>query len=212
MVLSGWLKNIAHGPSMNIQPIPLDNIGVYTTDLPASLFDEIKKDIDRLDGASKITSSLSAPGTPDHYRLSPAVEDKLTWFVREMIEQYMQDDPYVGSAMMTVRVPHLEFNQPWVNIQKQNEFVPNHIHEGILSYVVWVQIPEAISFKNPTDVSGHFEFTYSNILGKAIGKTVGLDKTFEGKIMLFPAGLRHCVYPFLNSEDTRISISGNVML
>jgi hypothetical protein len=197
---------------MNIQNIPLDNLGVYIADLPVGLFAEIKNDIDNLDSRSKITSSLSAPGTPEHYRLTASTEDNLKWFVRTMIEQYMQVDPYVGSAMMAVRTPHLEFNQPWINLQKENEFVPNHIHEGILSYVVWVQIPEVISFKNPTDVSGHFEFTYSNILGKAIGKTIGLDKTFEGKIMLFPAGLRHCAYPFAGSPDTRISISGNVML
>lgn len=197
---------------MNIQPITLDNVGVYIADLPEAVFADIKHNVITLDNSSKITSSLSAPGTPDHYRLTRDVEEKLEWCIRSMIDQYMQVDPYLGSAMMTTRTPHLQFNPPWVNIQKANEFVPNHIHEGVLSYVVWVQIPEAISFENPTDVSGHFEFTYSNILGKAIGKTIGLDKTFEGKVMLFPAGLRHCVYPFTGSYEQRISISGNVML
>ena len=32
-----------------------------------------------------------------------------------------------------------------------------------------------------------------------------------GKIIFFPSKLNHCVYPFYTSDDTRISISGNIL-
>ena len=32
----------------------------------------------------------------------------------------------------------------------------------------------------------------------------------EGKIMFFPAKLPHIAYPFNDSDDVRISVSGNI--
>jgi hypothetical protein len=32
----------------------------------------------------------------------------------------------------------------------------------------------------------------------------------EQKILFFPAKLQHCVYPFFKSNETRITISGNI--
>ena len=37
-----------------------------------------------------------------------------------------------------------------------------------------------------------------------------LDKSMEGRMLFFPAGLRHTVYPFYNCEEPRISVAGNV--
>ena len=37
-----------------------------------------------------------------------------------------------------------------------------------------------------------------------------LIKSDEKKIIMFPAGLNHVVYPFYTSDDYRITISGNV--
>ena len=33
---------------------------------------------------------------------------------------------------------------------------------------------------------------------------------FEGYMILFPARLRHCVYPFYETNEPRISIAGNL--
>ena len=42
------------------------------------------------------------------------------------------------------------------------------------------------------------------------GHQVYVDKEFEGKILMFPAGLSHCVYPFYTSNKKRITSSGNI--
>jgi hypothetical protein len=39
---------------------------------------------------------------------------------------------------------------------------------------------------------------------------VPVDKTFEGKMLFFPATLSHSVNPFYTSDDYRISIAGNI--
>ena len=36
-----------------------------------------------------------------------------------------------------------------------------------------------------------------------------VDKSFEGKILMFPSYMQHQVFPFYTSDDYRITISGN---
>ena len=43
-------------------------------------------------------------------------------------------------------------------------------------------------------------------------QTYLLDKTSEGLMLFFPAKLIHCVYPFYNCNEERISISGNICI
>ena len=38
---------------------------------------------------------------------------------------------------------------------------------------------------------------------------LNVDKSFEGKILMFPSYVQHQVFPFYTSDDYRITISGN---
>ena len=108
----------------------------------------------------------------------------------------------------------------WVNYQKQNEFNPNHDHGGVYSFVIWMKIPTKHSEQNNNPISlkanGHaisaFEFQYLNILGQMCPYTYEMNPEMEGTILFFPAKLLHCVYPFYNCDEDRISISGNISL
>ena len=45
-----------------------------------------------------------------------------------------------------------------------------------------------------------------------VGHTVlNVDKSYEGKILVFPAELMHSVNPFYTSDEYRITVSGNVI-
>jgi hypothetical protein len=57
-----------------------------------------------------------------------------------------------------------------------------------------------------------FEFVHVDSFGKLQNTRLPVDKTWEGKIAVFPAELNHQVYPFYNTDELRISISGNVRL
>jgi len=105
----------------------------------------------------------------------------------------------------------------WVNFQKKHEFNPVHNHTGIMSFVIWINIPYdleeemtnspgANSNKNSP---GAFEFQYTSTLGNICAHTIHVDKSLENALIIFPAKMCHTVYPFYTSDDYRISVSGN---
>ena len=118
---------------------------------------------------------------------------------------------------------HLTLDKPiildtaWVNFQQKTEFNPWHAHHGILSFVIWINVPYdytdelkyAPGSRSNTPLAGTFEFSYVTSLGRI--KTLGIpvDKSMEGNLVLFPAQLLHTVYPFYTSDGYRISVSGN---
>ena len=96
---------------------------------------------------------------------------------------------------------------PWVNYQKSGEFNPIHEHSGDISGIMYLDIPEEINHENDGDQyqamrSGCLEFVYDN------SKTMVITPK-TGMIFLFPAELKHCVYPF-KSDVERISMSFNL--
>jgi hypothetical protein len=117
------------------------------------------------------------------------------------------------------------FNKPtptrlaklWVNFQQKHDFNPIHRHGGAVSFVIWIDIPYDInvekhhsSSKNSAaPVPGYFQFTYVNILGEISSHNIPADSKFKNQMVMFPAGLPHCVYPFRTSDEYRISVSGN---
>jgi len=43
-----------------------------------------------------------------------------------------------------------------------------------------------------------------------IPRVLDVDKSFENKLLMFPASYNHQVYPFYTSDEERITVSGNV--
>ena len=106
----------------------------------------------------------------------------------------------------------------WVNFQKKDEYNPPHIHQGAVSFVIWVKAPfdiedelEAIKSKQTTNpCAAHFCFVYSTADGTIATENIPVDKKYEGVICIFPSTVNHMVFPFKTSEEFRISVSGNV--
>lgn len=105
----------------------------------------------------------------------------------------------------------------WVNFQNKYEFNPMHNHGGVLSFVIWIDIPFLIDDElkqshvkdSNTKVGGQFCFVYSDILGNTKTYPIKADKNYNNGLLLFPATLNHLVYPFFTSDKQRISVSGN---
>ena len=108
--------------------------------------------------------------------------------------------------------PHYVMSALWINYQKAGEFNPPHDHDGKLSFVIYLQIPEELK-KEQTDYKGKscgpggIKFVY----GDGPRDCVTYQSFFpeEGDIFIFPAWLKHWVAPF-KSDCVRISVSGNV--
>ena len=99
----------------------------------------------------------------------------------------------------------------WINHQKQHEYNPPHDHDGKLSFVIYLQIPEELKkeqkeYKGKSCGPGGIQFLY----GDGPRDCVTYQSFFpqEGEIYIFPAWLKHWVAPY-KSDCTRISVSGN---
>jgi hypothetical protein len=74
----------------------------------------------------------------------------------------------------------------WVNYQKKYDFNPIHIHSGVFSFVIWVQIPydlteERQRYNLKGDETAAFTFQYNNALGGLDTEYLNIDKSFEWK-------------------------------
>tara|TARA_Y100001938_G_C7951144_1_gene359373 strand:- start:52 stop:810 length:759 start_codon:yes stop_codon:yes gene_type:complete len=116
----------------------------------------------------------------------------------------------------------IKLGRMWVNYQFQTEFNPYHNHSGVYSFVIWMKIPysceeqKKLSFldgmKDKDKKAGIFEFEYLDILGRISNHPYYMEPELEGTMLFFPAALKHCVYPFYDCYEPRISISGNLYM
>tara|TARA_R100000773_G_C4189027_1_gene95616 strand:+ start:42 stop:704 length:663 start_codon:yes stop_codon:yes gene_type:complete len=110
-----------------------------------------------------------------------------------------------------VKRPEYVLSALWINHQKANEYNPPHDHDGKLSFVIYLQIPDELKKENKEYVGkscgpGGIEFVYGDGPREAITYMSHFPE--EGEMFIFPAWLKHWVAPF-KSDCTRISVSGN---
>ncbi len=105
----------------------------------------------------------------------------------------------------------------WVNYQGKHEFNPVHHHSGVFSFIIFLQIPYNLEDEDKVfPKSGNYPatsrlvFYMINQLGKIFDMPVHVDKSYEGKMLMFPSFVQHGVYPFYTSDDYRITVSGNI--
>ena len=108
--------------------------------------------------------------------------------------------------------PHYIMTALWINYQKQNDFNPPHDHDGKLSFVIYLQIPDELkkenaSYKGKSCGPGGIQFVYGD--GPRDCVTYQSFMPEENDMYIFPAWLKHWVAPY-KSDCIRISVSGNV--
>lgn len=183
--------------------------------IPDKVFNDLKLIIQ--DKSIKHNAYL-AGNIEQEYRL-----DKYT----SKLEKYLLDE--IGNEPDLMKYMNYDFNcntedrlltltSLWVNFQKKHEFNPIHNHDGIFSFIIFLQIPylreeqKKISpgRESNLECSGLVEFIYTGFLGNIETVNFPVDKTWEQKMLIFPAKLFHCVYPFYGTDEYRITMSGNV--
>lgn len=151
-------------------------------------------------------------------------KNKITQILEPIIRCHHENYNYLKDLTMNSKVYPLKLDRVWINLQKKYEYNPAHYHSGVLSFVIWVEIPFLIEDENnhPTSkgstfqTNGNFYFLNAGNMPMTncnVQQTViKADKTFEGKGLLFPSYLLHGVHPFYTSNKYRVSISGNFMI
>ena len=118
-------------------------------------------------------------------------------------------------------LPEFVMNSMWVNYMKQHEITPIHDHKGLCSFVVFMKIPThwkeqhalphtIFCEKEVGPAASNFAFLLGHGDGTVYPHQIHLSPEDEGRMVFFPAWLKHMVYPFYECEEIRVTISGNI--
>ena len=185
------------------------NIGYLIDDIPQDILLKLDHHIDSAIAEADDVSSLLAGNIEKEYNLMNARED-VQDYIFNLFYYYVETYGYHSIIDQVTDPLPLVIDNLWVNIQEKGEFNPNHRHSGVMSFVIWKSIPYSI--KDEFKKAGYFEFVYNDILGNSMTYSIPADKTFNGKIIMFPNRLLHTAYPFFSTDEQRITIAGNISL
>ena len=101
----------------------------------------------------------------------------------------------------------------WCNFMKKGECNPPHIHDGDLSFVIFLKVPKEIKkecdeYRGRSSGPGCIEFSYGEFHPNITTKNSFFPE--ENQMFIFPAVLQHNVNSF-QSDVERVSVSGNFM-
>ena len=131
--------------------------------------------------------------------------DILQWF-KNVYRHYLEFN--------YIKEYELKLQSIWINEMKEHEYNPVHIHRGTiftgLSSVMILDLPDTYgveySAKNKPQNGA------LSIIGSAAGQFAKTDYTPAialGDFYVFPYDMRHCVYPFNGTNQTRRTLAAN---
>ena len=108
----------------------------------------------------------------------------------------------------------MHINSIWVNEMKAHEYNPAHIHRGMLftglSSVMILKLPSTFGREySATEIPQNGRL---QILGASNGQFAKIDYQPPMNLRdfyVFPYDMRHCVYPFNGTDETRRSLAAN---
>mgnify|MGYP005666219409 FL=1 len=142
-------------------------------------------------------------------------------YVSDFILRQTQD-PMFTDYLATLNIlssnKQLYLQKLWINYQGKHEFNPVHHHSGVFSFIIFIKIPYNLEDEDKVfpktghdyNATSRLVFYMINQLGRIFDLPVHVDKSYEGKMLMFPSFVQHGVYPFYTSDDYRITVSGNV--
>jgi len=127
------------------------------------------------------------------------------WFI-EVYKHYLEFN--------RIRDYKMHFESIWINEMKANEYNPVHVHQGTeftgLSSVMILKLPSTYGVEySSEDMPQNGKLA---ILGAANGQFAKID--YQPPMQLrdfyvFPYDMRHCVYPFNGTNETRRTLAAN---
>ena len=202
-------------------------LGYLEVDVPQSIMSTIRAEIKEMDEAKFngcIPYNNTLAGNIQHEYVLYKSYNILNQLVKKTAPFYWRGmgswNEHLAVKNYFIRIKDLKEPDLWVNFQQSNELNPIHTHVGILSFVLWVQLPFTIedennhlSVKNSNyKNAAKFTFQYPNgdFRGGIGEHFIDADCDYEGTMIIFPANLAHSVAPFKTSNKYRISVSGNI--
>lgn len=140
-------------------------------------------------------------------KVEPFLLDKAHTFFDMLSKQHGTDQ------MHNKTYKDLWLDSLWVNFNQKHDFNPPHSHNGDISFVIYVDVPQEI-FDIQADSNcpeaGKIVFEYGDKICDFMYDNYKVSP-FDGLMLLFPAKLRHYVAPYWIDKE-RISVAGNFRL
>jgi hypothetical protein len=207
---------------MNFEEIKIPNPGLLSSTMPDEVYEELKASTTLQISNKNVSNKLKRSMVIDVD--VQGIEESIVINLPESYKNYIHDLSkryYDHFNLDNFSTPYITAS--WLNLQKQYEYRPVHRHSDGqgrgLSFVTYLKIPfdknEEDNYKNHNKSAtrhrnGRIEFIYNRLNGLQDVLTIDLDKTHEGKTLIFTNSLLHIVYPFYTTTDYRISLAGNV--
>ena len=170
-------------------------------------FNQLEPANEQLVGKIKNEHSLFYDGE-DEFKMkrhNMLPKNVLDWFMN-MFHHYLDFNRIVPIKT------HL--NSIWVNEMKAHEYNPVHVHQGTiftgLSSVMVLKLPNTYGVEYSASESP--QNGKLQILGASNGQFAKIDYEPPMKLRdfyIFPYDMRHCVYPFNGTNDTRRTLAAN---
>ena len=198
-----------------------NHIEVVPYEVPEKEFKWLKKEIEKAK-KQKIKANAGLVGhIKEEYNLKRVSSDFENFLITKT--DHPAFDNWKKRMDVISETRNLYLDSMWVNYQKKHEFNPIHDHSGVFSFVIFVQIPYDLKkedgyFKDLPGTGRHayhtsrLTFVNTKTDGDIMSSLVNVDKSFEGKMFMFPSQQKHLVYPFYTSNKYRITVSGNLKL
>jgi hypothetical protein len=129
----------------------------------------------------------------------------LDWFM-SMFHHYLEFNH--------IRDYKTHLNSIWINEMKAHEYNPVHVHQGNLftglSSVMVLKLPNTYGVEYSAEQAP--QNGKLQILGAANGQFAKIDYEPPMKLRdfyVFPYDMRHCVYPFNGTDETRRTLAAN---
>jgi len=201
---------------MDIEPFYFKNLAYVKSKVSSTTLEELKQE------AKFILENSNQFKKYNKKLVGNLEKEYLTHKSQEILKPYLISlaNEFHKHSAENEHYPQWDINDLWINFQKKYEHNPLHNHGGVLSFVLWVQIPyhlkdelshpNCINSKTPSN--SLFEFVCTDFMGRIVQNKIEVDKSWEGTMIMFSSSLNHMVHPFYTSDDYRISISGNLVV
>lgn len=194
---------------MRKEIMTLPNIGFLLADIPQSLFKRLLEDAENAENYNDLVPcglTIEKEHVPLHYEIKDKnLENELNELVLSHAQDFCKIYDYPWTHPLGREPYKFKVIKNWINKQKEGEYIRAHHHDGVISYTIWLKIPNV-----PSKDQASFWFDYNSVIGNIMHHEIPLDQEYVGTMAIFPSALEHTVYPFYNSSEYRISISGNV--
>ena len=156
--------------------IQLPNPGLTRGVIPQEIYQPVMQEIKEIEkddrGIYKMNHTLAGQ-IEREYQLEKS-KPHIVPYLEEMGREYQKNWSYYPRPCEVGR-ENLKVDSLWVNLQQKTEYNPIHNHDGVLSYVAWLDVPykqeNEENLKQSRDsrtkeFSASFQFIYNSVIGQ----------------------------------------------